>query len=335
MLAGIAIGVVEALDHFNYLDQPGLVDVLLLRRRARRGGAAEPQSRAGGDADVLVRAQGARDPRAAARRLVGEAPQRGRARRAPPRRDPAAAPRSPQPSRHLLYATIACFAICGLSVIVLTGWAGQLSLGQMAFAGLGALLAAALTRGLALDIGVRDTLDLARDAVPALHPPRRVRLRRPRRAHRRRRAARPGSAARGQHVRVRRRRAQYLYRQPVLSDGTRRRCRFPRGTLFGLDLSSQRTYYYVCLAVLVVALVVVSRLRRSGIGRTTIAVRDNADTGGGVHGRRGRVEAPRVRARRRSSPASAARCSRARSRRCRSPSATSWSATRSRSSRWW
>ena len=52
---------------------------------------------------------------------------------------------------------------------------------------------------------------------------------------------------------------------------------FPRGSLFGLDLSSQRPYYYVCLAVLVVAFVVVSRLRRSGIGRTTIAVRDNAD----------------------------------------------------------
>ena len=30
-----------------------------------------------------------------------------------------------QPSRHLLYATIACFAICGLSLIVLTGLGGS------------------------------------------------------------------------------------------------------------------------------------------------------------------------------------------------------------------
>ena len=52
-----------------------------------------------------------------------------------------------QPSRLLLYATIAAFAICALSLTVLTGWAGQLSLGQMAFAGIGALTAAALTRG--------------------------------------------------------------------------------------------------------------------------------------------------------------------------------------------
>ena len=55
-----------------------------------------------------------------------------------------------QPSRHLLYATILAFAICALSLTVLTGWGGQLSLGQMAFAGIGALLAAALTRGLAV-----------------------------------------------------------------------------------------------------------------------------------------------------------------------------------------
>src|SRR5439155_20018844 len=69
---------------------------------------------------------------------------------------------------------------------------------------------------------------------------------------------------------------QYLFRQRVLSDGLTA-VPFPRGTLFGLDLSSQRTYYYVCLTVMVLALAFVSRLRRSGIGRPTIAVRDNAD----------------------------------------------------------
>ena len=40
---------------------------------------------------------------------------------------------------------------------MLTGWAGQLSLGQMAFAGVGALLTAAFTRGLTFDIGSADT----------------------------------------------------------------------------------------------------------------------------------------------------------------------------------
>ena len=39
------------------------------------------------------------------------------------------------------------FAICATSLTVLTGWLGQLSLGQMAFAGLGALFAARLVEG--------------------------------------------------------------------------------------------------------------------------------------------------------------------------------------------
>ena len=50
-------------------------------------------------------------------------------------------------ARHLTYTLILAFAICAVSVTVLTGWAGQLSLGQMAFAGIGALSAAALVRG--------------------------------------------------------------------------------------------------------------------------------------------------------------------------------------------
>ncbi len=61
------------------------------------------------------------------------------------------------PSRHLLYTTILGFAICALSLTVLTGWAGQLSLGQMAFAGIGALLTAAFTRGINVDIGWGET----------------------------------------------------------------------------------------------------------------------------------------------------------------------------------
>jgi ABC-type branched-subunit amino acid transport system permease subunit len=59
--------------------------------------------------------------------------------------------------RHLLYTTILVFALCGMSLTVLTGWAGQLSLGQMAFAGIGAMLTATFIRGLSLDIGRGDT----------------------------------------------------------------------------------------------------------------------------------------------------------------------------------
>jgi ABC-type branched-subunit amino acid transport system permease subunit len=61
-----------------------------------------------------------------------------------------------QPSRQQLYAIIAAYAVCALSLTVLTGWAGQLSLGQMAFAGIGAFTAAALTRGLKVDWSIGD-----------------------------------------------------------------------------------------------------------------------------------------------------------------------------------
>ena len=49
-------------------------------------------------------------------------------------------------SKLLTYSAILAFAICALSVTVITGWSGQLSLGQMALAGFGAFGAAGLQR---------------------------------------------------------------------------------------------------------------------------------------------------------------------------------------------
>ena len=71
MVAGVAIGVVAGAGQLQLPRQAGPHRRAALRRRADRGGAPEPQPGAGGDADVLVRAEGAGDPRAAARRLVG------------------------------------------------------------------------------------------------------------------------------------------------------------------------------------------------------------------------------------------------------------------------
>src|SRR5262245_6427364 len=58
--------------------------------------------------------------------------------------------------KHQTWTVVIAFALCAVSVVVLTGWGGQLSLGQMAFAGLGALTAAALIRGLSANIGWHD-----------------------------------------------------------------------------------------------------------------------------------------------------------------------------------
>jgi ABC-type branched-subunit amino acid transport system ATPase component/ABC-type branched-subunit amino acid transport system permease subunit len=60
-----------------------------------------------------------------------------------------------QSAHQQAYALILSTAIIVVSVTVLTGWGGQLSLGQAAFAGLGALSAGALVRGVTINIGWR------------------------------------------------------------------------------------------------------------------------------------------------------------------------------------
>src|SRR4029077_13160383 len=69
--------------------------------------------------------------------------------------------------------------------------------------------------------------------------------------------------------------SQYLYNRPILTGNLTTRIPFPRSDLFGIDLTSQRSIYYLCLVVLAVVLFVVGRLRRSAVGWSTVAVRDN------------------------------------------------------------
>jgi ABC-type branched-subunit amino acid transport system ATPase component/ABC-type branched-subunit amino acid transport system permease subunit len=181
------------------------------------------------------------------------------------------------PSRQLLYTIILAYAICAVSVTILTGWAGQLSLGQMAFAGIGALTAALLARGMDLGFGssilvVRPLPFPAAVAIAALIA---AAL-----------AALLGLGA----LRVRGLLLavttfafgvaceNYLYARPFFMDSPQSTtASFPVSTLFGLNISSQRAYYYVVLAVLIAVMILAGRLRRSGIGRTTIGVRENPD----------------------------------------------------------
>jgi ABC-type branched-subunit amino acid transport system permease subunit len=67
----------------------------------------------------------------------------------------------------------------------------------------------------------------------------------------------------------------YVFRQPILSLG-RQNVRLPRDDIGPFTLTDRNLgYYYFSLAVLVVVMIVVGRLRRSGIGRTIIGVREN------------------------------------------------------------
>ena len=188
-----------------------------------------------------------------------------------------------RPSRHLLYASILAFAICALSMTIVTGWAGQLSLSQMAFAGIGALFAAGFNRGLTFGVGIGDRWELFSVTLPRV--PYLVSML----------LAAGMAAATAALIGLGALRVkglllavttfafamaaqQYLYRRPMLNGGNSQSIPFRRGSLGPLDLASQRAYYYLCLGILVVLLVVVARLRRSGIGRSIIGVRENENT---------------------------------------------------------
>ena len=279
LAAGVLVGVVQAVVQFNWVDQPGLVDFLLFLA-------------------VLVavylqtRASGAEQPAFAFTPKARPVPERLRRLWWVRQVDRAGlvalglvAVVVPllveQPSRHLLYTTILGFALCALSVTVLTGWGGQLSLGQMAFAGIGALLAAGFQRGLTMNVGWGSTrvvnarldpLAFAPSAVLAVLITAGL-------------AALIGVGAlrvRGLLLAVSTfafglAASQYVYRRPLLTGGAVGPVRSPRSDLASIDLTSQRSFYFFALAVLAVCVAVVGRLRGTGIGRVTVAVRDNPD----------------------------------------------------------
>ncbi len=168
-----------------------------------------------------------------------------------------------EPSRQQLYTAVLAFAICASSLTVLTGWLGQLSLGQMAFAGLAALFGARLvTEGVPFWLAI--VITTVGSALLAL-------------------GIGIGSLrVRGLYLAVvtfvfALTAQQYFYFLPFFSgdspDGAN--VPFAPGHLWFLSFPGQRTYYYVVLAILGLVLLVLSRFRDSGVGRTIKAVRDN------------------------------------------------------------
>jgi len=280
VVAGVVLGVVEAAVSFNVLDQPGLADTLLLvavlvavflqSRRRQPSGAASfsfaPRVR----------------PIPAAIRDRWWVRHHGRVLGALAVAVAAALPLLiTAPSRSYLYASILCFALVALSVSIVTGWSGQLSLGQMAFAGIGAMTTATLVRGVTLTVAMPtgSSLHLQIEAMGLLP------------------AALAASAVTAVLAVVLGAGAlrvpglllavttfvfaaaaeAHLLELPIFTGGGRPPVRLPRGTLGGIDLSVQRTYYWVVLAIFVVVVSVVARLRRRAPGRTMMAVRDNRD----------------------------------------------------------
>src|SRR4029079_5640297 len=129
------------------------------------------------------------------------------------------------------------FAVVALSVTVLTGWGGQLSLGQAAFVGLGSMMTAALvSRGMSSWVAVMYAVVAGVFAAVLV--------------------GFPALRVRGLALAVTTLAFAVAARGWILTHhfflGDSSVVTVPRGQWLGIDFGAQRTYYVLCLAVLVI-----------------------------------------------------------------------------------
>jgi ABC-type branched-subunit amino acid transport system permease subunit/ABC-type branched-subunit amino acid transport system ATPase component len=164
------------------------------------------------------------------------------------------------PSRHALYARVLLMAMVAVSLTLLTGWAGQLSLGQFAFVGLGGMSTYALVQNrVAFPAAV--LLAAAITAVAAAV------------------VGTPALRMRGLFLAVSTLAlavaTPWILGRSVFQDPDHFTPLLRRPIVGGVSLESQRTYYYVCLVALAIVVFVAARVRATGLGRSLLAVRDN------------------------------------------------------------
>jgi ABC-type branched-subunit amino acid transport system ATPase component/ABC-type branched-subunit amino acid transport system permease subunit len=186
-----------------------------------------------------------------------------------------------KPSQLLVWTEVLVVAIAAISLTLLTGWAGQLSLGHFAFAGVGGLAMLAFTRGQSMGVGLpiignvaTITLDVPWLAAMALAIGLGVLF-----------AVLVGLPAlrvKGLFLAVTTlafgfMAGSWMFNRPFWNGGRQsiRSAIRERPEALGIDFGEPRNYYYLCLAFLVATVVIVSHLRRTGAGRNMIAVRDN------------------------------------------------------------
>jgi ABC-type branched-subunit amino acid transport system ATPase component/ABC-type branched-subunit amino acid transport system permease subunit len=177
-----------------------------------------------------------------------------------------------------LLARTLLFVIIALSVTVVVGFAGQLSLGQFAFVGVGAMITGALVDH-GMPFGAAVVYATAAGVVAAIVlgiPSLRVR------------GLSLAVATLAFAVAAR----QWLFTQPWLL-GHRTSMFVPRGRVGPFDLHDERTFYMLCLAATVASVLATRQLRNSGVGRRWIAVRDNEDAAAayGISPSRARISA--------------------------------------------
>jgi branched-chain amino acid transport system permease protein len=161
-----------------------------------------------------------------------------------------------------LAAVIVIFGIVGISLVVLTGWAGQVSLGQMAFVGIGAAVGGGITANQGWDLGFALLIGGAAGALVAVV------------------IGYPSLRRRGLTLAVTTLAFalvtwSYLLNREFFAAWLPPQ-RLERPALFGaIDITSETAYYFLSLAGLAIALVLVRGLRNSRTGRVLIGIREN------------------------------------------------------------
>ncbi len=165
------------------------------------------------------------------------------------------------PGDQLKAFTVLNYMIIGLSVIVLTGWAGQVSLGQMSFVAVGAAVTAKALADWQLDILLALLLGAAAGAVAALI------------------VGLPALRLRGLFLAVTTLAFAVTASSWLLNTKHFRwipKDRLERPRLLGAwSLEGQAAYYYFCLVCLVVLYLGLRGIRRGRTGRVLLAMREN------------------------------------------------------------
>jgi ABC-type branched-subunit amino acid transport system ATPase component/ABC-type branched-subunit amino acid transport system permease subunit len=165
------------------------------------------------------------------------------------------------PGTILEYTAALIYGIIALSLVVLTGWSGNVSLGQFAFAGVGGVLAGDLIEKANVDLffclaaaGAAGAVLAVIVGIPAL----------------RIRGAYLAAVTLALGVAMNSFILNPTYFPQIIPQNFLRPWLWQR-----FDLSSNRPFYYLCLGVLVLTILFILGLRQSRPGRALMATRDN------------------------------------------------------------
>jgi len=170
-------------------------------------------------------------------------------------------------SRTDLAAVAVIYGVIALSLVVLTGWAGQVSLGQMAFVGIGAAVGASITArgGWDLGVGLLGAAMVGAAVAVVIGLPL---------------LRRRGLTIAVITLALSLTTATWLLDPQVFGSGAQfdwlPPSRVERPHLFGfIDVRSETRFYYLCLIALGLTVLMVRNLRRGRTGRVLIAIREN------------------------------------------------------------